>query len=159
MKYQRLYLLFTYRKLGAERNTMSRKVAQFFQEFQQASKDFDAERSGRQFAEVFLHSDPETVQAVKREDFIKALPLRKAFFGKLGLQQTTMQIIQEVDMGAHILVRATVDMTFEKNGTPVRIHQTASYILKENGESYVIIAYINDQLLQALLAEHGLTPA
>jgi|SRR5579883_1500081 len=138
---------------------MSQKVAQFFQEFQQASKDFDAERSGRQFAETFLHSDPETVRIVKREDFIKALPLRKAFFSKLGLQQTTMQITQEVDMGVHILVRASVGMTFEKDDTPICMHQTASYILKEDGEGYVVIAYINDQLLQTLLAEHGLVAA
>jgi|SRR5581483_2484561 len=136
---------------------MNQKVATFFQEFQQASENFDAERSGRQFADVFLHSDPESVRAVQRDDFVKALPMRKAFFAQLGLQKTTMEITSEMDLGAHILVRTNVDMHFVKDGRHVDLHQTASYLLKEAGDSYVIITYINDQLLKTLLTEHGLT--
>ena len=137
---------------------MKRDVAEFFEEFQQASDTLDATRSAKQFAEVFLHSDPEGVHAITNEDFVQLLPARKAFFDRLGLRSSRTRLASAEEVGeAYVLARTTVDMQFDKNGTTVDLHQTASYLLKKQRGTFVIIAYLNDQLLNALLAQKGLS--
>lgn len=136
---------------------MSEKIRQFFKEFEKASNSADAARSAALFSDVFLHSDPEAVRAVRRDDFAKGLPARMAWFRSLGRRGSSMEVTDEIAVGGmYTLAKTNVVIQFEKDGQTIDLQQTASYLLKEVSDGYVIIAYMNDQLLKDLLVEKGL---
>lgn len=137
---------------------VSKKVADFFREFEAAGNSLDVAVTERQFNEVFLHGDPQKVQTVQRTDLIKALPMRKAMFDKLGLQTTKVTVTEQIDFSPfYTLAKVAVAMHFTTSSGPKQLDQTATYMLKLDGEEMKIVAYINDQLLQELLAQNGLT--
>ena len=130
---------------------MNNTVEDFFEEFEEASNNFNAKKSAEQFADVFLHSDPESERTITNDDFVKSLPARKAFFDTLGLQSTSIKVDDKVELSDdYVLVKTDVDMKFNKDGKMINLHQTASYLLKRKKERFVIITYINDQLLNKL---------
>ncbi len=136
---------------------MSNKLKKFFQEFELASNNFDYVKSGAFFSPSFLHGDPEKVQTINRDDFVKALPLRKAFFEKLGLKSSMIEITQQIDINSvYTLVKTKVLMQFDNHGVIKDIVQTASYIVKKDNLNMAIVVYINDQLLNSILSEHDL---
>jgi hypothetical protein len=134
-------------------------VQQFFRDFEEASNNFDAARSAAQFSDVFLHADPQGVQAVPKDAFIKSLDKRRAFFDSLGLRTTKLAVIEEIPLNSqYTLAKARVTMYFRRpEGSELSVEQTASYIIKL-GETPQVVFYLNDQLLTELLQAHGLLP-
>jgi hypothetical protein len=54
------------------------EVKSFFTRYEAANATFDVEQLAACYAEVFMFGGPEGVQCVKKEDFLKVLPRRKA---------------------------------------------------------------------------------
>lgn len=136
---------------------MSDSIKQFFQDFENASNNFNAVRSAEQFSDVFLHADPQGVRAVPKDAFIASLGKRKAFFDSLGLQSTELSVTEEIPLNAsYTLAKVRVNMHFGTASEAKEVEQTANYIIKTDGPSPVIVFYMNDQLLSEVLAAHGL---
>jgi hypothetical protein len=57
---------------------------EFFRLYEQANRDFDVQLMAKLYADTFMFGNPQGVQAVKKEDFVKALPRRKEFMKTAG---------------------------------------------------------------------------
>ena len=47
---------------------------EFFRLYEQANRDFDVQLIAKLYADTFMFGNPQGVQAVKKEDFVKVLP-------------------------------------------------------------------------------------
>lgn len=139
---------------------VSEPIRTFFQEFEDAGNNFDLEASVEQFSETFMHADPSGVRAVPRNGFLQSLPKRKAYFDAIGLRKTRLEVVEEIPLNAvYTLAKVAVTMDFvAKNGESKTVPQTASYIVKMGGDTPQIVFYLNDQMLQEVMASHGLAP-
>jgi hypothetical protein len=140
---------------------ISSSVKQFFEAFQVAGNNFDQEDNAGQFNEVFLHADPNGVHATKKEEFLRLLPQRKAFFDNLGLANTQLKVEEETTLSpSYVLAKVLIQMHFKQTPShPEKdVSQTAWYILKvDEGEPYIIM-YLNCEDVQSIIQSHGLIP-
>ena len=58
---------------------------EFFRLYEQANRDFNVQLIAKLYADTFMFGNPQGVQAVKKEDFVKVLPRRKDFMKTAGL--------------------------------------------------------------------------
>ena len=57
----------------------------FFEAYARAADSVDLAFLESAYAETFMFAGPAGVQTVKRDEFLKILPKRKAFFAAIGL--------------------------------------------------------------------------
>ena len=136
---------------------MTPTIEQFFQDFERTSNNFNAVESGAQFSDVFMHADQHGVSAIPKDAFIASLSKRKAFFNSIGLQTTTLTVTEETRLNdSYVLARVRINMLFATKGKDQDVEQTATYIVKIDGDAPQIVFYLNDQLLTDVLAAHHL---
>jgi hypothetical protein len=135
-------------------------IEQFFKDFERAGHALDIDRILTQFADPFLHADPNGTRAVKRADFPAALKKRKEFFASLGLKTTSIQPLEETRLDdVYTMVRARVVMQFEKvPGQPVDVQQHATYVISVKEATPQIVMYLNHDDLTTVLRHAGLVP-
>jgi hypothetical protein len=134
-------------------------IKEFFMEFEVASNGANVQENAKQFSEIFMHADPDGVQAVPRDTFIAAIAKRKDFFDSLGKQTTQLTVTDEIKLNeSYILAKVLVDMSFLHQDNQVHVKQTASYIVKIDGKLPEIVFYLNDQRLTDILVAQGLVP-
>lgn len=57
-------------------NPVSDKVRKFFEDYEKGGQTLDLELPARQYGDSFMFAGPQGVQAVKKEDFLKVLPIK-----------------------------------------------------------------------------------
>ena len=57
-------------------NELNVEVKEFFERYERANAEFEVQRIAALYADVFLFGNPEGVQSVKKEDFVRVLPKR-----------------------------------------------------------------------------------
>jgi hypothetical protein len=94
-----------------------------------------------------MFGGPRGVQSVKKEDFLKLLPGRKAYFKSIGLEPSTVASIDEISLDAkYILARVVWKMTLSNSAKASRQFETkATYILEVKNETPVIIMQLDHQ--------------
>lgn len=139
----------------------SQKVTELFEAFERAIGGSDPDFLGRAYAETFMFGGPGGVQSVKRDDFLKAIPKRAAFFEATGLKSTTLGPLEETRLDEHYrMVHATWIMRFEKDPeSPIISETAASYVLYERDGSLQIVFQLDHQDLGQRVQELGLMPA
>ena len=66
----------------------SNTVRDFFELYEKALSEFDVEALSQKYADSFIFAGVKGEQAVKRDDFLKAIPKRQEFFKTIGLTST-----------------------------------------------------------------------
>ena len=61
------------------------EVKEFFDGYERGNAEFEVQGIAALYADVFMFGDPQGVQSVKKEDFVRVLPRRKEFFKSVGL--------------------------------------------------------------------------
>jgi hypothetical protein len=91
-------------------------VEQFFRRYEQANNDFDVQLIAKLYADTFMFGNPQGVQAVKKEEFIKVLPRRKDFMKTAGLVSSRVDSAEASTLDSkYILVRTVWNMRFRTN--------------------------------------------
>ena len=133
-------------------------VRKFFEAYARATALVDSGVLGSAYAEQFMFASPSGVQAVRREDFLKVVPKRKAFLTGLGLKSSTLRRLEETALDEqYVQVKAYWAFTFEKEpGRPFADEGAATYILRREGEGLQIVFQLDHQDLTKRAQKLGL---
>src|SRR6185295_13018636 len=100
-------------------------MREFFDAYARAADSVDLTFFESAYAETFMFAGPAGVQAVKRDDFLKVLPRRKAFFASIGLTGTQVSRLDETMLDElHTMVRVQWALRFEKAPRPPIVDQS-----------------------------------
>ena len=135
-------------------------VTEFFEEYASAANSTDPAFFATAYSETFMFAGPATVQAVKRDDFLKVVPKRRAFFATVGLAATTVSSIDESPLDEHhLLVRVHWTFRFERNPAgPIVEEGAATYVLRRQDSQLQIVFQLDHQDLTRRVQELGLLP-
>jgi ketosteroid isomerase-like protein len=138
----------------------NKAIREFFEAYAKATKSLDLAFLGSAYGDTFMFAGPGGVQAVKRDDFLKVIPKRGAFFKAAGLMTTEVRRLEEIRLDeTHTMVRSYWSMRFEKgSGHPIIEEIAATYILRREQEAWRIVFQLDHQDLTKRVQELGLVP-
>src|ERR1700730_11125568 len=130
-------------------------VEEFFCRYEQANNDFDVQLIAKLYADTFMFGNPQGVQAVKKEEFIKVLPRRKDFMKTAGLTSSRVDSAEASTLDSkYILVRTVWNMRFRtNNGDEVARKTSATYILSSSVDSFEIVFQLDHQDLMKIVQD------
>jgi len=132
-------------------------VEEFFRRYEQANNDFDVHLIASLYADTFMFGNPQGVQAVKREDFVRVLPRRKDFMKTAGLLSSRVNSIETSALDSkYMLVKTVWNMSFRANNEDDVIRSLATYVLSAIGDSFEIVLQLDHQDLMKIV--QGLHP-
>lgn len=128
-------------------------VEEFFRRFEQANQDFDVAVIGKLYADAFMFGNPQGVQAVKKEDFVRVLPRRKDFMKTAGLLSSSLDSVETSTLDSrYTLVKTVWNMRFRaSSGDEVARKTLATYILSATKDSFEIIFQLDHQDLMKIV--------
>ena len=128
---------------------------EFFRLYEQANRDFDVQLIARLYADTFMFGNPQGVQAVKKEDFVKVLPRRKEFMKTAGLLSSRVDSVQASTLDSkYVLVKTVWNMSFRgTNANEVALKISATYVLSNIGESFEIVLQLDHQDLMKIVQD------
>ena len=128
---------------------------EFFRLYEQANRDFDVQLIAKLYADAFMFGNPQGVQAVKKEDFVKLLPRRKEFMKTAGLLSSRVDSVQASTLDSkYVLAKTVWNMTFRgTHGDEVTRKTSATYILSNIGESFEIVLQLDHQDLMKIVQD------
>lgn len=128
---------------------------EFFRLYEQANRDFDVQLIAKLYADTFMFGNPQGVQAVKKEDFVKVLPRRKEFMKTAGLLSSRLDSVQASTLDSkYVLVKTVWNMSFRgTHADEVTRKTSATYILSNTGESLEIVLQLDHQDLMKIVQD------
>lgn len=133
-------------------------VKAFFEDYEKGSNTSDFELISSQYNDSFMFADPKGVQAVRKEDFLKAIPARDGFFKAVGLISSRIQSLEETRLDDdYVSVKVFWKMQFA-NGLeqPVVIEISTTYILHKQMNSLRIVFQLDHQDLIQKIKDFGI---
>jgi hypothetical protein len=126
---------------------MNPKVTTFFEIYEKSVSEAAVSIVGALYSDVFMFGGPRGSQPVKKDDFLKLLPGRKAYFKSIGLEKTTVASIDEISLDAkYILAKVVWKMSLKNSTESSRQFETqTTYILEIKNETPVIIMQLDHQ--------------
>jgi hypothetical protein len=140
-------------------------VRKFFEDYERSVNASNLEGApeliASRYSDSFIFAGPQGAQAVKKEDFLKALPKRQWFFKTVGLTSSTIRSLEETCLDDnYVMVKAYWNMRFEKEAEqPVVAETSATYILCQEESSLRIVFQLDHQDLMKTAQDLGLLPA
>lgn len=135
---------------------MDQLVYAFCEAYERANGASDFAAIGDLYAETFLFAGPHSAQPVRREDFLKVIPSRKAQFVTLGLADTRLASVEASELDSrYFLARVRWGMTLRiANGGAKNLDVFASYILQRgDGDKLSIVFQLDHQDLASVIAD------
>ena len=126
---------------------MNPLITKFFQIYEKSISEAAVLTVGALYSDVFMFGGPRGVQPVKKDDFLKLLPGRKAYFQSIGLEKSTVASIDEIFLDAkYILAKVVWKMSLKNSTESSRQFETqTTYILEIKNETPVIIMQLDHQ--------------
>jgi hypothetical protein len=139
----------------------SKAIREFFDVYASATGSLDLAVLGSAYGETFVFASPSGVQAVKRDDFLKVVPRRGAFFRAAGLVASKVVRLEEMPLDErHTMVKAYWSLRFEKDpGRPIVDETAATYVLRREQGPWQIVFQLDHQDLTKRVQELGLVSA
>jgi hypothetical protein len=134
---------------------MNPLVTHFFEIYEKSLSEAAVSTVAALYSDVFMFGGPRGVQSVKKDDFLKLLPGRKAHFKSMGLENSTLASIDEIPLDAkYILAKVVWKMTLKKSAEDSKQFETkTTYILEIKNETPVIITQLDHQDLGEMVNE------
>src|SRR5215813_7132662 len=140
-------------------------VRKFFEDYERSINASNSEEGpeliASRYSDLFMFAGPQGAQAVKKEDFLKALPKRQSFFKTVGLTSSTIKSLEETQLDDnYVMVKAHWNIRFEKEAEqPIVAEISATYILFQEESSLRIVFQLDHQNLMKTAQDLGLLPA
>lgn len=137
------------------------QVKEFFGRYERANSSSDAAAIGELYAEIFMFGGANGVQVIHREDFLKVVPKRKAYFSSLGLSETALNSVEAEAMSSkYAWAKVTWRMTLRDKSGERNLDALATYVLmRSNGEELSIVFQVDHQDLATVIQEMQNRPA
>src|SRR5262245_28053182 len=110
----------------------TKAIREFFEAYARATATLDLAFLESAYGDTFMFAGPGGVQAVKRDDFLKVVPKRGAFFKAAGLVASKIRRLEETRLDEnHTMVQTQWSMQFEKDpGRSIVDEIAATYVLR-----------------------------
>src|SRR3954467_10626155 len=130
-------------------------VLEFFDRYQRGADESDPEVVRDCFAETFLNLDPRSAGPVPREALIQALPGRARMFAAIGVEALELTELTERPLDErHTMVATTWSARFSTDARDAEpLVLPSHFLLRRQGTSWQIVAYLNSTDLAAVFAE------
>jgi len=129
-------------------------VEDFFRRYEQANHDFDLPLIATLYADTFMFGNPQGVQAIKKDDFVKVLPRRKDFMKAAGLLSSRVDSVETSALDSkYILVKTVWNLSFRATGGDVTRKTSATYVLSASDDSFEIVFQLDHQDLMKTVQE------
>lgn len=130
----------------------------FFESYEKAINGTDIHSIASFYADEFMFAKTQETQVVKNDDFIKTLPKRSEFLKAVGLISSKLMTYAETTLDdTYILVKIAWNQLYEKAEKPQIEDETlATYLVRENANTYKIVLQIDHQDLFERVKELGL---
>jgi ketosteroid isomerase-like protein len=134
---------------------MDQRVNEFFTQYERANLASDVSGIGALYADTFMFGGPNGVQAINKEDFLKVLPKRKAYFSSMGLSETQLESVEANSINSkYLLAKVAWKMKLQKLSSSITLNAFATYILERgNGDALSIVFQIDHQDLASVVKE------
>ena len=135
-------------------------IREFFDAYAKATGSLDLAFLEAAYGDSFMFAYPGGVHAVKRDDFLKVVPKRGAFFRAAGLAGSEVSRVEEMRLDDnHTVVQTHWSLRFEKDpGRPIIEETAATYVLRRQQGSWQIVFQLDHQDLTKRVQELGLLP-
>jgi len=119
----------------------SERVKAFFDRYESNIAGSDPSAIAALYGESFVFAGPQGTQAVRREDFVKVLPKRQAYFRSVGLRSSSAVALEEAGFdGRCVLVKVQWRLQFGSAAAPITdIDVFTTYLLHEQPEGLCIV--------------------
>ncbi len=126
---------------------MNPLVTNFFEIYEKSISEAAVSTVATLYSDVFMFGGPRGTQTVKKDDFLKLLPGRKAHFQSVGLEPSTVVSIDATSLDAkYVLARVVWKMSLKSSLTTSRQFEVkTTYILEIKDETPVIILQLDHQ--------------
>ena len=131
------------------------QVKEFFGRYERANSSSDAAAIGELYAEIFTFGGASGVQVIHREDFLKVVPKRKAYFSSLGISETALDSVEaEAVSSKYVRAKVTWRMTLRDASGERNLDVLATYVLmRASGEELSIVFQVDHQDLATVIQE------
>jgi ketosteroid isomerase-like protein len=138
----------------------SKAIRDFFEAYAEATASLDLAFLESAYGNTFMFAGPGGVQAVKRDDFLKVVPKRGAFFKSLGLVASEIRRLEETRLDDHhTMVQTQWSLRFERDaGRSIIADTVATYVMRRQQGSWQIVFQLDHQDLARRVEELGLLP-
>lgn len=132
---------------------MDQRVKEFFLQYEKATSSSDLSAIGGLYADTFMFGGINGVQAVKKEDFLKVVPKKKAHFSAMGLSETQLQIVEANPLDSrYLLARVVWRMKVRNSSGSKHVDASATYVLvRGKGDALSIVFQIDHQDLAGVI--------
>ncbi len=126
---------------------MNPLITKFFEIYEKSVSETAVSTVAALYSDVFMFGGPRGTQSVKKDDFLKLLPGRKAYFKSIGLENSTVASIDEIALDAsYSMARVVWKMSLRNSTATSRQFETqTTYILEIKNEKPVIIMQLDHQ--------------
>ena len=133
-------------------------VRKLFEDYERGIGTPEPELISDIYEDSFVFAGPQGVQVVRKEDLLRALPRRQAYFRSVGLVTSKVRSLEEAHLDDHsLMVKAHWDPQFEKGpGQSLVVGTSATYILRRRGDRPRIVFQLDHQDLMKRVQELGI---
>jgi len=135
-------------------NAEIQAVGKLFDELGKDSDPTDTSTVDASYHSSFLFCDPENVNSIKKEDFLRIMPMMTRQFTEMGFKSKKVK-----DLHIHKLdpqyfqVRVEWEMLFERKGkTDIFDNIRVTYLLRKEDELFRIIMQMDHQNLNEIVS-------
>lgn len=134
---------------------MNQRVHEFFLRYEQSTASSDVSKIAELYADTFMFGGASGVQAVKKEDFLKVIPKRKAYFEAMGLSDTRLESVEATPIDSiYLLAKVAWKIQFQTSSGTRDLDIFATYVLRRSSEDLLSIVFqIDHQDLANVIKE------
>ena len=134
---------------------MTERIKKFFDKFEYVLSSSNAEQITDCYSDSFMFCSNNGTQAVKKGDFIRVLPKRRAAFKSAGLLSSKIKSLEEVSLDEnYYLVTVYWKMSIEKNQQETKeIEISSTYVLSDHNFLLQIVLQIDHHDLMKRIEE------
>src|SRR5499426_1766956 len=135
----------------------SERVKAFFDQYELNIGGADPAAIAAQYGESFVFAGPQGTQGVRRDDFVKVLPKRQAFFKSVGLRSSRVVALEEASFDDRcVLVKAQWRLQFGAAAPVSDLDLFATYLLQQQPDGLRIVFQLDHDDLTKRVQELGL---
>src|SRR6516164_9072480 len=121
-------------------------VRDFFQRYQSAGEDLDAEAVASLFSGVFMSLDPNSATAASPQALLAVLPRRRQLFEAIGSDGLELADISEMPLDdLHTLVRTSWRLQLRNQAVRDPFRLLSTFLLRKDDGAWRIVVYLNHQ--------------
>ncbi len=134
---------------------MIQRVKEFFLRYEKANASSDVSEISALYADTFMFGGTTGVQTVKKEDFLKVVPKRKAYFSSMGLSDTRLESVEANPLDSkYLLATVAWRMKLQQSSGSKSLEIFATYLLMRGGEDALSIVFqVDHQDLTSVVKE------